>query len=94
MKKQSIHDFSYEDKQAALAEAYENMNSKEGKTVKKEVLDIAILAIHNGEIHFLSMEKDRLEAIAGLAKMAAVNIFPTGKSRTELLEFLNYGEEK
>lgn len=84
-------DLTLEDKQSALDEAHELMNPKENETVKTELLDIAILAIHNGEIHLVAMEKDRLEAITGLAKMAAVKIVPTGKSRSELLEFLNYG---
>lgn len=58
--------------------------------VNKRELDIAILAYHNGEVHLVAMEKEKLEAVTGIAKMATENIIPTGKSRAELLEFLNY----
>lgn len=61
--------------------------------VKIEELDIAILAFYNGNVHLVTMEKERLEAITGLAKIATTNIVPTGKSRAELLEFLNYKEQ-
>lgn len=61
--------------------------------VNIDQLDIAILAFHDGKVHLVAMEKEKLEAVTGLAKMATSNIIPTGKTRKELLKFLNYKEE-
>lgn len=61
--------------------------------VNIDQLDIAILAFRNDEVYLVAMEKERLEAITGLAKIATTNIIPTGKSRAELLGFLNYEEK-
>jgi len=64
------------------------------KTIHKmDELSIAIFAFHKGETHLIAMEKEKLVAVESFAKMATKNIVPTGRSRAELLEFLNYKEE-
>ncbi|WP_144558496.1 hypothetical protein [Shouchella miscanthi] len=47
----------------------------------------AVLEI-NGEVHLLAMEQEHYEAVSTLVKMSATTAYPTGKSQTELREFL------
>ncbi|TKI65583.1 hypothetical protein FC756_16165 [Lysinibacillus mangiferihumi] len=50
---------------------------------------ISILFEINGQVHLVGFEKERLEGLTELIKMAVEVAVPTGKSQAQLREFLN-----
>lgn len=50
---------------------------------------VSILLEIDGQVHLVGFEKERLEGLTALIKMAVEVVVPTGKSQTELRGFLN-----
>lgn len=53
---------------------------------------VNILIDLDGLVYMVATKKDNLDAISFLCKRAVESVIPTGKSQTELNEFLNYKE--
>lgn len=59
--------------------------------MKKDLTNaqVSILLEIDGQVHLVGFEKERLETITSLVKVAAEVAIPTGKSQAELRVFLN-----
>ncbi|AJK87665.1 MULTISPECIES: hypothetical protein [Lysinibacillus] len=59
--------------------------------MKKDLTNaqVSILLEIDGQVHLVGFEKELLETITSLVKIAANVAVPTGKSQVELREFLN-----
>ncbi|HGQ2848723.1 hypothetical protein [Lysinibacillus boronitolerans] len=59
--------------------------------MKKDLTNaqVSILLEIDGQVHLVGFEKERLETITSLVKVAAEVAVPTGKSQAELRGFLN-----
>jgi len=59
--------------------------------MKKDLTNaqVSILLEIDGQVHLVGFEKERLETITSLVKVAAEVAVPTGRSQTELRGFLN-----
>lgn len=55
-----------------------------------ENAQVNIQLVIDGQVYLVGMDKENLEAVNMLVKIAADIAAPTGKSQAELLEFLNY----
>ncbi|MBX0320117.1 hypothetical protein [Shouchella clausii] len=62
-------------------------------SVSVKEAQVTILVEINGQVHLTAMEKEKLEAVAFLAKNSIHGVIPTGKSQAELNEFLGYRDE-
>lgn len=60
------------------------------ESIDTELLTVNILIEYNGELHMVAMKKDNFEAVSFLTKRSIDLLIKTGKTQTELLEFLNY----
>lgn len=61
-------------------------------TIDTRKLGTIILVIKDDDIHLSAFKSNDLDAINFLIKRAVKTLVKTGKSRTELLDFLGYEE--
>lgn len=51
---------------------------------------VNVLIELNGQVYLVAMKKDNFDAVSFIAKKSVENLVETGRTQTELLDFLNY----